>query len=95
HKLSGLKSGVMLQFINPKGIIYALTVISTFITPFSTDWQKQLPFIILLAIIGFLGTLSWGVLGSLFKSFISTHERIFNFVMAGLLVYVAINILIH
>ncbi|PUZ30763.1 lysine transporter LysE, partial [Staphylococcus cohnii] len=24
-----------------------------------------------------------------------THERIFNFVMAGLLVYVAINILIH
>lgn len=95
HKLSGLKSGVMLQFINPKGIIYALTVTSTFITPFSTDWQKQLPFIILLAIIGFLGTLSWGVLGSLFKSFISTHERIFNFVMAGLLVYVAIDILIH
>lgn len=43
HKLSGLKSGVMLQLINPKGIIYALTVISTFITPFSTDWQNNYP----------------------------------------------------
>ncbi|MBZ8171710.1 lysine transporter LysE [Staphylococcus cohnii] len=95
HKLSGLKSGVMLQFINPKGIIYALTVISTFITPFYTHWLEQLPFIILLAIIGFFGTLSWGILGTLFKSLIAAHERLFNFVMAGLLVYVALNILIH
>ncbi|MFW0759903.1 LysE family translocator [Staphylococcus cohnii] len=87
HKLSDLKSGVMLQFINPKGIIYALTVISTFITPFYTHWLEQLPFIILLAIIGFFGTL--------FKSFIAAHERLFNFVMAGLLVYVALNILMH
>lgn len=56
---------------------------------------EQLPFIILLAVIGFFGTLSWGVLGTLFKSFIATHERLFNFVMAGLLVYVALNILMH
>ena len=94
-KFSSVRFATILQFINPKGVIYALTVISTFVTPVYTNWITQLLLVVILAFIGFLGTLSWAGLGSLFKVWIAKHELLFNIVMACLLVYVAFSIIFH
>ncbi|MFE7083371.1 LysE family translocator [Priestia megaterium] len=95
NQYNNLKSGVMLQFINPKAATYALTVMATFITPFYHHYLTQLLFAILLATIGFLATFSWSMFGSLFRKWIVTYQKAFNAIMALLLVYTAATILLH
>lgn len=85
--------GMLLQFINPKAILYGLTVISTFVLPYG---QSSIQFILLtltLAFIGFLGTFSWSLFGSLFKRFLAVYQRPFQLVMGLLLVYSAISMI--
>ncbi|NWK83712.1 LysE family transporter [Staphylococcus sp. GSSP0090] len=92
---SNITYAMILQFINPKGVIYALTVISTFVTPNYSNWITQLNLVILLAFIGFLGTLSWAILGTILKVWIANHELPFNIIMSCLLIYVAFSIVLH
>ena len=82
-----------LQFINPKGTIYALSVVAAFVTPNFEDPLLQFILLIYFALIGFLGTFSWSVFGSIFKKFIKQYGLMFNRIMALLLVYTAISIL--
>ncbi|MGG0757612.1 LysE family transporter [Brevibacillus laterosporus] len=86
-------AGMLLQFVNPKGILYGITVISTFIIPYHTEHLSLLFYSVLLAFIGFMGTFSWNVFGSIFKKFISKYRNQFNVAMALLLIYSAISIL--
>ncbi|GGI41743.1 LysE family transporter [Mammaliicoccus stepanovicii] len=95
EKLSGLGYGIILQFINPKAIIYALTVVSTFIISVEMSRVSEISSLLVLAVIGFLGTFSWAVLGTIFKKILIKHEKLFNIIMAILLVYVAFSILFH
>ncbi|TQR21708.1 LysE family transporter [Psychrobacillus vulpis] len=85
--------GVVLQFINPKAILYGITVMSTFILPYNTSHLSFLFYSVFLATIGILSTSSWSMFGSIFKKFISKYRSQFNIVMALLLVYSAISIL--
>lgn len=93
-RYNNLRSGAMLQFINPKATIYAITVTATFVTPFYHHYLTQFLFIILLAVIGFSGTFSWSLFGALFKKLIAQYQTIFNIIMALLLVYTATTILL-
>ena len=93
EKYNNIKFGMALQFINPKGTIYALSVVAAFVTPNFEDPLLQFILLIYLALIGFLGTFSWSVFGSIFKNFIKQYELMFNLIMALLLVYTAISIL--
>ncbi|WP_057913574.1 LysE family transporter [Peribacillus muralis] len=87
-------SGMLLQFINPKGILYGITAVSTFIIPYYTSNTSLLFFSLFLAFIGFLSTMSWSMFGSLFQRFLTKYSRQFNITMALLLVYSAISILV-
>lgn len=88
-------TGMLLQFINPKGILYGLTVVSTFILPYHTSNISFIIFSCLLALVGVMSTLSWSVFGSVFQTFLSNYRTPFNIVMALLLVYTAISILME
>ncbi|MFB5674580.1 LysE family transporter [Paenibacillus terreus] len=89
---STFMTGLILQFINPKGILYGITVVSAFIIPFyQSGWVLTL-FSLLLALVGFMSTLSWALFGALFQKFLSRHERIFNLCMGLLLVYCAFSV---
>ncbi|MDT3994850.1 LysE family translocator [Mammaliicoccus fleurettii] len=92
-RYNNIKFGMLLQFINPKGVIYALSVVAAFITPNFEHFSVQIILITYLALIGFLSSFSWSVFGSIFKKFINQHELAFNIIMALLLVYTAISIL--
>lgn len=86
-------TAVSLQIVNPKGILYAITVISTFIIPF---YQSNLAFIlfaILLAFISFLSNITWALFGSLFNAFLTRYQKPFNVMMGLLLIYSAISVL--
>lgn len=93
-KYNSFFAGMLLQFINPKGILYGITVVGTFILPYHTSNISFLLFSLLLAVVGFMSTSSWSLFGSVFQKFLSKYRSQFNVVMALLLVYSAISIFI-
>lgn len=87
--------GIMLQFVNPKGILFGLTVVSTFILPYYHSYSSYLCFSLFLGIVGLMSTFSWCLFGSMFQKLLLKHNRIFNIIMAVLLVFSAISIIIN
>lgn len=86
------RSGMTLQFINPKVIIYGITVQSVFIIPHYNTWFSLLFFSAVLAFAGFVSTSLWAYSGSIMQTFLKGHRRKFNTVMAVLLFYCAISV---
>jgi len=86
--------GMILQFINPKGILYGITAIATFILPYHDSNFSIILYSIFLAFVGFVGTFSWSLFGSVFQKFLSKYRSQFNLIMALLLVYSAVSIFI-
>lgn len=85
-------TGLTMQFVNPKVIIYGLTVISNFIIPYYKSDIALILFSFFLALIGFMATSSWALFGSLFNRFLSKYRKQFNMVMGLLLIYSALSI---
>ena len=87
--------GVLLQFVNPKGILFGITVVATYILPYYSSYISYFLFSLFLGLIGILSTFSWALFGSVFQKILLQYRRSFNIVMALLLVYSAISILDH
>jgi cysteine/O-acetylserine efflux protein len=85
-------SGMALQFINPKVILYGITVTSSFIIPYYKSNLSLFLFSIFLAFVGFLATSCWAFFGTLFQKFLGQYRTPFNIVMALLLMYSALSI---
>ena len=84
--------GIAVQFINPKGILMALTVASVYITP---NFTEILPIIALALLVGAMciaSTLIWGGFGALFQSFYEKNYKPVNAVMSILLLYCAVSL---
>ncbi|MEK4030634.1 MULTISPECIES: LysE family transporter [Bacillaceae] len=86
--------GVLVQFVNPKGILFGITVVSTFILPYYTSYSSYFLFSLFLGMVGIVSTFSWSLFGSVFQKFLVKYRRSFNAVMAALLVYSAFSILV-
>lgn len=86
--------GMLLQFINPKGILYGITAIATFILPYHNSNFSLIMYSLFLAFVGFVSTFCWSLFGSVFQKFLSKYKSQFNIVMALLLMYSAVSILI-
>lgn len=93
--LNTFRAGFSLQFVNLKGILYGVTVFSTFIVRMTQDPLTVSLFAPLLSIVAFLATSSWAMGGNLFRRFLNQYNRPFNLVMALLLVYTAVASLLH
>jgi len=93
--LNSFKAGFILQFVNVKGILYGVTVYSTFIVQMTQDPLTVSLFAPVLALVAFLATSSWALGGNLFRSFLNKYSRPFNIVMALLLGYTAVASLLH
>lgn len=81
-----------IQFVNPKAILYAVTVVSNFIIPYYQSHLAFFLFSFLLAFVSILSTASWASFGSLFNKFLTRYQKSFNIVMAMLLIYSALSI---
>ncbi|HNV34948.1 MAG TPA: LysE family transporter [Bacillota bacterium] len=84
--------GVVVQFINPKGLLMALTVSSVYITPSFTSIWPMVGLAALLGAMCLVSTLMWGLFGSLFQKFFTGHRKLVNAIMALLLLYCAVSL---
>ncbi len=92
NKPSSFFTGVTMQFLNPKGILYAITVISAFIMPYYNSNISLILFSLFLCFLTFTSNSCWALFGSLFNKFISKYRKQFNIAMGILLIYSAISI---
>lgn len=83
---------ILLTFINPKAIVFGLTVTGLYFR-WGINLQDLLRISLGLAVLCFLSVLVWGFLGYLFMRFLSKYQKIFNIAMASLLLFSAILIL--
>jgi len=90
----GFFIGIVLQFINPKLIMFAITVASTYILPYYNQIPVLLLFTLLLTSVGSTAVLCWTLFGSLFSVLFSKHGTIVNIIMALLLLYCIVSLFI-
>lgn len=88
---TGYFTGVLLQFVNPKLMVYGIVTMEAYILPFYAGHIPVLVlFAVLLAVVGFVFSLCWAAFGSVFHTLFTRHARITNTVMALALVYCAV-----
>lgn len=91
-KEASFLSGMLLQFINPKIYIYAITAMSLYILPVYHSAGALAGFTVVLSLIGASGSFVWALFGGIFCRFLSRHTKIVNLIMALLLVYCAASL---
>jgi threonine/homoserine/homoserine lactone efflux protein len=91
-KTNTFQAGFLLQFVNPKVILYGITTVSTFIVPYYRSVVVLAIFSAILASVGFIATCCWSLFGSVFQKLLVQNEKIINIVMALLLLYCAISL---
>jgi cysteine/O-acetylserine efflux protein len=84
--LNTFQAGFSMQLINPKLILYGITVFSNFIIPFYQNISVLLLFALILAMIGLIATSCWAYFGVLFRSFFAKYDRVINLAMGLLLI---------
>ena len=89
-KLCSFYAGVAMQFLNVKGILYALTVTSSFIIPYSKSFPLILVSAISLALVAVSANVVWALGGSAFQKLLSKYQGLFKASMCILLIYVAL-----
>ncbi|EOR22899.1 lysine exporter protein LysE/YggA, partial [Niallia nealsonii AAU1] len=80
-------SGFLMQFLNPKVVLFTITVIPSFILPNYTQLPAITMGVIVITIIGFLAFITWVLFGTIFKRFLQRHKKIVNILMAIFLAY--------
>lgn len=85
-------SGMMLQFVNPKIMVYGITSMSVYILPYYKDLGHVILFGLLLSLVGFSATLCWSAFGTAFSRLLKNHAKVLNPIMALLLVYCAVSL---
>ena len=89
------KAGVLLQFLNPKLVLFGLTLYTAYLLPL-TDFF--IPFVISALVMGARGYLTnviWVLFGSAIRRYLSNpvYARVFNIAVALVLVYSAADLL--
>lgn len=84
--------GLIIQLLNPKPMIFALTLFPSFVLPYYTSTSALIIFVIAITIIGFISFLLWVAFGAIFKELLRKYNKIANIIMALFLVYAAVVI---
>lgn len=91
-KETSFMAGMILQFMNPKIYIYAITAMSLYILPVYSSPLVLFGFVLVLTVIGASGSYVWALFGAAFCRFFARHAKAVNLVMALLLVYCAVSL---
>lgn len=91
-EFASFKTGFVMQFINPKVIIFCITIFPSFIMPYYNSFYELIIFSLIISLIGTLSYFFWVLCGSLLKSFLQKYQKITNIFLSLLLVYCAIMI---
>lgn len=89
NKTGGFLTGFLMQFLNPKVVLFTITVLPGFVLPYYTGVKVVSLSVLAITIIGFLAFSTWVLFGAIFKKFLQKYEKAVNVVMALFLVYAA------
>lgn len=78
-------SGFSMQFLNPKVVLFCLTVIPSFVLTPTRSYFEIFVNVIIITTIAFSAFILWLLFGSILKKFINQFTNIFNITMAILL----------
>ncbi len=84
---------IFLTFVNPKVIIFGLTVTGLFYR-WGINIEQLLKVSSALASLCFLSVIIWGGFGYLFMRVLAQYQKVFNTIMASLLIFSALLIII-
>lgn len=85
-------TGLSLQFVNVKIILYGVTSISTFVLPYTQNIYWIIAVSLLLAVIALASNLIWAMAGQLLQVQFRSHGKIINMVLAITLLYCAVQL---
>jgi len=88
------RDGLLLQFVNPKVILFGLTMYATLLAPLAKSWPAVVLSAVSLAVLSFCSTSLWALLGAGIQRFIANPKVRFAYslVLVGLLLYAAWSI---
>ena len=86
-------SGILLQCLNIKSWVFALSVFSTFVVPYTTSLRVMLTVVLVSLALLIASTLLWTVCGSVLRRVYNEHRKVFSALCAASLVYCAITAL--
>ncbi|TMU87065.1 LysE family translocator [Bacillus sp. BHET2] len=89
---ASFRSGFFMQFLNPKVVLFTMTVIPSFILPHYVTLSEVTMGVVVITIIGFLAFFTWVLFGTIFKEFLRKHSKMVNVLMALFLGYSALMI---
>lgn len=92
NKAGNFSSGFLMQFLNPKVVLFTMTVIPSFVLPYYDSTVALSLSVLGITFIGFIAFLLWVLFGAIFKQFLQNHKKVVNAFMAICLVYAAIMI---
>lgn len=87
-------SGVGMQFVNPKGILFCITIAATYLAPYYKTLPPLALFTLLLSVMTLASTSLWAAFGAVFQQFIARRQTVFNIIMAVLLAYCSVSLFI-
>lgn len=90
------RDGLLLQIVNPKVILFGLTMYATLLAPLTRSWVAVIVSAALLAVLSFCSTSLWALLGAGIQRFIANPKvrLVYSLVLAGLLLYAAWSIIV-
>ena len=93
-KPMGYLHGLVLQVSNPKLLVYAFTLFSTFLAPISGNMSLLILAVPLLALTAFCATSTWALFGTVIKTYLHSAraKTIVNIILSLFLVYTAIEL---
>ena len=89
-QVATFKSGFIMQFVNPKVVLFTMTVIPSFVMPYYTEPRVLAVFVAIITAIGFLAFITWVLLGAIFKQLLQKYQKPVNICMSLFLIYSAI-----
>ncbi|WP_433746212.1 LysE family translocator [Paenibacillus amylolyticus] len=90
NQVTGFGNGFIMQFVNPKVVLFTFTVIPSYVLPFYQSSFSSFLFVLLITFIGFLAYSSWVVFGTVFRTLLNRHQKLLSILMALFLLYSAI-----
>jgi len=81
--------GLLMQFVNPKVVMFTMTVIPSYILPYYSSVKMLMVYVCVIAFIGFLAFSMWVIIGVCSKTFLQKQQKVVNIIMALFLFYSA------
>lgn len=89
-QVATFRSGFIMQFVNPKVVLFTMTVIPNFVMPYYTEPHMLAIFVAVITVIGFLAFVTWVLFGAIFKELLVKYQKPANLIMSLFLIYSAI-----